>query len=180
MDHIAGDLLENVWPDMTCQEKDSIASQLRGVLVKLRSQRSDTGRIEACDGGPATDCGKICEYLGGPFHNEADFNDFLMDIVKTTPQPLRAALRSKLRSDHETVFTHGDLTQHNIIVRDGQIVGLIDWEYSGWFREHWEYIKFFERFSKAKDWKDYAHKIFPKVYDDELVVYQALVRWQKP
>jgi thiamine kinase-like enzyme len=180
MDFISGDILEDVWPNMSLEEKDSIVTQLRAILEHMRSLKSESGRIEACGGRPVLDIRRILPYTGGPFQNEAEFNDFLMaDVFKATPAPLRTALANSLRTDHAVVFTHGDLNQHNIIVRDGRVVGLIDWECAGWFPEHWDYIKFFERYCKNKDWKDYAPKIFPKVYDEELVVYQALARWQK-
>lgn len=87
---------------------------------------------------------------------------------------------SQLRSNHRIVFTHGDLTQHNIIVKDNKIVGLLDWEYAGWYPEYWEYVNFFERQSRNRDWKDYARDIFPRIYDHELVVHQAMSRWQLP
>lgn len=38
-----------------------------------------------------------------------------------------------------TCFTHGDLSSFNILVRDGKIAGLIDWEMSGWLPDYWEY-----------------------------------------
>lgn len=31
------------------------------------------------------------------------------------------------------VFTHGDLHSCNILVRDGRVVGIIDWEMGGWY-----------------------------------------------
>jgi len=31
------------------------------------------------------------------------------------------------------VFTHGDLSSLNVLVRGDQIVGIIDWETAGWY-----------------------------------------------
>jgi len=36
-------------------------------------------------------------------------------------------------------FTHGDLNPFNILVREGKVVGIIDWEFSGWYPRYWEY-----------------------------------------
>ena len=36
-------------------------------------------------------------------------------------------------------FTHGDLNTFDILVREGKVVGLIDWEFSGWYPHYWEY-----------------------------------------
>ncbi|KAJ5715183.1 Aminoglycoside phosphotransferase [Penicillium malachiteum] len=37
------------------------------------------------------------------------------------------------------IFTHGDLSSLNILVRGDDIVGIIDWETAGWYPSYWEY-----------------------------------------
>ena len=37
------------------------------------------------------------------------------------------------------VFTHGDLSSLNVLVRGDKIVGVIDWETAGWYPVYWEY-----------------------------------------
>lgn len=36
-------------------------------------------------------------------------------------------------------FTHGDLNCQNIIVKDGELAGILDWESAGYFPVWWEY-----------------------------------------
>ena len=36
-------------------------------------------------------------------------------------------------------FTHGDLANVNIMVQDGNLTGIIDWEASGYFPAWWEF-----------------------------------------
>jgi aminoglycoside phosphotransferase (APT) family kinase protein len=36
-------------------------------------------------------------------------------------------------------FTHGDLTSVNIIVREGNLAGILDWEGGGYFPVWWEF-----------------------------------------
>jgi len=52
----------------------------------------------------------------------------------------------KVSKDGEFVFCHNDLAQHNIIVnpRTLKIQAIIDWEYAGFFPEHFEWL-FYER-----------------------------------
>lgn len=118
-------------------------------------------------------------YTGGPFPDEEAFNTFILDFPPTTPKAISAGLATRLRCDHGVVFTHGDLSQHNILVQDNTIVGLIDWEFAGWFPEYWEYIKFFERPTPHRDWFDYADIIFSQSYVDELIDYQAISHWHR-
>ncbi|KAF9062652.1 kinase-like domain-containing protein [Rhodocollybia butyracea] len=35
------------------------------------------------------------------------------------------------------IFSHGDLVPENILVHDGHISGIIDWEYAGWYPYFW-------------------------------------------
>lgn len=178
MDFVGGQGLDVVWPSMSAEEKLDICHQLRGILRTMRSIDSQTGVIGSCNGGIVRDCRTMDQYTGGPFPDEAAFNTFVLDLVGTIPTPIRDAFVGKLRTDHRLVFSHGDLSQHNIIVKDNKIMGLIGWEYAGWYPEYWDYVKFFDRYSQYRDWRDLAKDIFPQSYDDELVTYQAILRWQ--
>ncbi|KAF1918234.1 kinase-like domain-containing protein [Ampelomyces quisqualis] len=181
MDYVQGERLDSVWPSMTEEEKVGICGQLRGILTNMRSLPWRTALIGSCLGRAARDCRQYTDYSDGPYGDEETFNtSFYFDLVKTIPVPIRAALYQQLRNDHRIVFSHGDLAQHNILVKEGQITGLLDWEYSGWYPEHWDYIKFFERPCKYRDWKDRAKEIFPQCYDSELAYHQAILRWQRP
>ncbi len=37
-------------------------------------------------------------------------------------------------------FTHGDLTHVNIMVENGNLTGIIDWEVNGYFPAWWEFV----------------------------------------
>jgi aminoglycoside phosphotransferase len=65
----------------------------------------------------------------GPCVNEEGFN-----------QALRIG-KFVHRSDHKIFFTHGDLNPRNVLVKNGRITGIVDWENAGWYPEYWEYIK---------------------------------------
>jgi thiamine kinase-like enzyme len=93
---------------------------------------------------------------------------------------MRRALADALSDTSKIVFTHNDLSPRNIIVVGNRVKGLLDWEYAGWYPEYWEFVKFFERPTNCKGWKDYAGVIFEREYPQELITFQALARWQKP
>lgn len=179
MEYVESDPLEEVWPKMSPDDKTSIAQQLRSIISKLRSERPENIFIGAIN-AVARDCRRFSDYTDGPFTNEASFNAFILDLYRPTPIPIRDSLGAALRSDHEIVFTHADLSLRNIIVRDGQIQGLVDWKFAGWYPEYWEYVKFFECCSSCKDWRNFAPTIFDTAYETELVTQQAIIRWQQP
>ena len=53
---------------------------------------------------------------------------------------------------HRIVFSHGDLRPANIIVKDGHITGIIDWELGGWYPEYWEFVKAYYVWRWQNDW----------------------------
>lgn len=42
---------------------------------------------------------------------------------------------------HDIVFTHGDLHTGNIMVEDGTIVVILDWNTAGFYPAYWEWYK---------------------------------------
>lgn len=146
----------------------------------MRKAPSGSLKIHAFD-GPIRDCRQFSDFVGGPFYSEADFNErFVLDLLNGTPRPIRHALIEALGSTNNIVFTYSDLTPRNVIIEGNRVKGLLDWEYAGWYPEYWEFIKFFERPTNCKDWKDYASIIFETEYRKALITFQALARWQKP
>lgn len=178
MDYIQGQNLDVLWADMSIDQKTDIAQQLGGLLETMRSVVPPTDIIGACDGTEIRDTRLHFTYHSPPCYDEAGFNNFLLSSLHEHIPPLvKEAISRRLRTNHRIVLTHCDLTPRNILVRDGKISGLVDWEDSGWYPEYWEYVKFFQR-TADKDWKQYAEHIFPQLYHDELVDFIALSKWQ--
>lgn len=80
----------------------------------------------------------------GPFNTDDELWAAMaatLGPVGRFPQQALDKLRSQMPSCAPYTFTHGDLSQGNIIVRDGNVVGLIDFKWSGYFPVWWEYAK---------------------------------------
>ncbi|CAG7565866.1 unnamed protein product [Fusarium equiseti] len=113
-----------------------------------------------------------------PCRDEGAFNDILLSgLYEHTPPLVREAFVRRLQTGHRVVLSHCDLKPRNILVQNGKIQGLVDWEDSGWYPEYWEYVKFFQR-TADKDWKLYAEDVCPELYHDELVELMAISKWQ--
>jgi aminoglycoside phosphotransferase (APT) family kinase protein len=161
------------------KEKHGICRQLRQVLDTMHQTEWPTTLIGSCDGGLVFDARLYTVKSGGRFRNEEELNDFILDVHDMTPQPMRDTLVKHQRKDHRIVLAHGDLHQANIMVKDGKITGLIDWEFAGWYPEYWDYVKFCSSRGGHRDWMDYAKDIFSQSYDDELLSQLALSRFQR-
>lgn len=57
------------------------------------------------------------------------------------------------------VLTHGDFGAHNILVRDGSIVAVLDWDSIGWYPSFWEYA-FSRRGSFHSSWQETFDEVF--------------------
>lgn len=79
---------------------------------------------------------------------------------------------------HEIVFTHGDFRPPNIIVKDGRVSAIIDWELSGWYPEYWEFAKAFFLEYFTNDWAPYLLDILtPYFYEHLLHARLMRVLW---
>jgi hypothetical protein len=79
-------------------------------------------------------------------------------------------------STYQTHFTHADLRPKNIIVRNGRVAAIIDWEFSGWYPEYWEFTKANYNYFPGEDWEDYFRLALP-CYEAELAAEQVL--WKR-
>ncbi|KAH6678602.1 kinase-like domain-containing protein, partial [Halenospora varia] len=97
---------------------------------------SQPGFIAAAGLQPAWDPTTFKDHYGlGPFANDNDFNASLRYGLRIAFDMIHMQDQEK----HKVYFTHGDVSSSNILVRDGKVVGLVDWEMAGWFQEYWEY-----------------------------------------
>ena len=174
MEMIQGESLSDLWPKLVHEEKKKIALQLNGILCELRSLKGTY--IGAVDHGPASDLRRALA-RGGPFFCEVDFNNWLIgNVISKAPAIYRRMLHQAMSETHEIVLTHADLRPANIIVRDGAIVALLDWEVAGWYPEYWDFVQFFRDMDRKLDFHNYAEVIFPQLYPHELMTNSFLGR----
>lgn len=140
---------ESLQTSLTPQSKAQIAEQVRGYIEELRTLEQPPemkGYIGPIDGAELWD-GRVKQAPCAPFPSETAFNKFRLaelDILRFDPSTNEriTQLENRLRGDHRIVFTHGDLNSRNILLdKQHNVVGLLDWEMSGWMPEYWEYVK---------------------------------------
>ena len=165
--YVEGDNLRDCWKDLSSDKQKILAEQMRSILQQLRAVKGNY--IGGVDRGPAIDR-RRGDRVGGPFESEGEFNDFLLASMSPgSPMLHREAMQQAMEKRYEIVFSHADLNLHNIIVKAGKIVALVDWETAGWYPEYWEYVKFCWASAHEKTWHKWGHTIFPTAYPEELV-----------
>ena len=159
MEYIPGNSILEQWHSLRESEQQSVREQFTNTMQELRSIPSPgyygrVGRRSLYDLVFAHPDGEGPE-MQGPFDTEAQLNNgirLLMDRI--LPSSRKALFRQciDLHFDnghpHPPVFTHGDLQDRNVLLSPNGVkpngdrlfrIVFIDWEYSGWFPDYWEY-----------------------------------------
>lgn len=146
---VPGELLLGVFHKLSQEEKESYAHQIADVIRQLRRftaprmQKVDGSQLNdviigRCGGGPSGSCFKIPYTIDEWFDRLGP--DLRMGLSKTykTTEPVVIEekfqeVKAEFPGGGPYVLTHGDLNFANIIVKDGKIQGIIDWEMAGYY-----------------------------------------------
>ena len=153
MQRVQGVSLAMAWPSLSAAQLSAILKQLRAMLAELRALTPPPGAgIQSCTGGSLRDA-RIPRSRPrfGPFKSEQAFHLWLREGLRPEEHPEHDDDQNQDWQDIKTmaarqdgrwpapVFTHGDLNPFNVFVYGGQVVSIIDWEFSGWYPSYWEY-----------------------------------------
>ncbi|KAH9218061.1 kinase-like domain-containing protein, partial [Leptodontidium sp. 2 PMI_412] len=171
MERIRGETTAKRWRLLSETSKASIFIQLKQMIEELRSIPSDSMTVSNLEGGPIQDCRLPQSSSWGPFKSVYDFQLALRNNVTLTRSCCYFGC-TKLIEFHESVlrplvFTHGDLSSFNILLRDDQVVGIIDWETAGCLPYYWEYTMAWHANLQNLFWQKEVHR-FLDLYEEEL------------
>ena len=183
-----GQLLEDIWADLSGPQKHRYVHQLAKVVLGMRV--TITKKNERLPGSVNT---RLHALLLDKRHH-GTFSSVqqkpkvpaFIAFLKTTcrrdiSNALVTSLGAQLSRRNVLYLSHGELSPRNIVVCGDQIVGILRWDASGIYPEWWDYVKFFEAPTSPQnqDWYDYAPGIFFQTYPEELAAYQGLLRFSQ-
>ncbi|KAJ5387473.1 hypothetical protein N7509_010014 [Penicillium cosmopolitanum] len=76
----------------------------------------------------------------GPFHSDQELWNTLALNLRYLPQNVLENLKKRQTKCESYVLTHCNLNLGNIMVQDGKVVGILDWEYAAFFPIWHEYV----------------------------------------
>ncbi|KAI1084874.1 kinase-like domain-containing protein [Whalleya microplaca] len=146
MKKIEGDMVGRGWENRTEESRKRILGQIRDMLDQLRSLNPPEGEgIASAEGEAFCDWRLPSKPLWGPFTTIRDFHEALINGInldvncQNVPPDLAELVTFYRQPFGKPVFSHGDLSKQNILVKGDSVVGIIDWETAGWLPNYWEY-----------------------------------------
>lgn len=141
MESPPGQPLSTVWRRLSSEQRESIAKQTANYVLELRKLHSD--RMESLDGGPVSTNFRFGNYQDvrpcGPFASDDElWAELESRLHEAVPERVRKLLRSRMPPSTPYTFTHGDLSYTNIMVKDGCVTGIINWETAAYMPVWWE------------------------------------------
>lgn len=140
---IHGTRLLEILPTLDSQNASDIAEQLSGFLVQLSSlDHRGSGHVGVI-GGSFNETG----FFGSWTHFDhrmptttKEFVEYFVDRARRGVSPDKIAKwMSTFDFSRPPIFSHGDLVPENIMVYDGRVTGIIDWECAGWYPYFWNH-----------------------------------------
>ncbi|PLB43349.1 kinase-like protein [Aspergillus steynii IBT 23096] len=157
-EQIYGQTLEEAWPSLSAPQRIAIADQVADIRKRLCKVTSTS--IQTVDGGQCYP-GLLFFNLEprGPFHSDSELWDAIRLALRNRPKepiPEQALenLKRRLPKCQPYVLTHCDLNLGNIMVKDGNVVAILDWEYAAYYPIWYEYVSASWGFTEMDvDWK---------------------------
>lgn len=184
MERIQGEELSKAWMTMSKRSRAGVLAQLEKIFQQLRALKPPGMGVESCVGGSLYDS-RIPRGSPrfGPFKSIQDFHlwlrrDLTPECLKDREQDQDWHDLQHMMSEQDgpwspPTFTHGDLNPCNVIVRGDNVVGIIDWEFSGWYPHYWEYTSAWFGNVTRTEWQDMLEQVLdrppPKVFKMEEV-----------
>jgi len=179
MDYIEGETLDAAWRNyLLPDQKSKVLKKLKGFVEQLRELQPPQPEFVASAKGEGAVDYRIGTKPFGPYRSHDDFHSVLRgripleDCSKVFAEVVTRCHPRKYR----THFCHADLAPRNIIVRGDEIAAIVDWQFSGWFPEYWEYTKAHYSLYICSDWLDGLRDAVGN-YDEELQAERTL--WAK-
>ena len=155
-DKVPGVPLVDVWLGLSKEAQASIKAQFRNQLQQMRNcTQPYIGCINCQPSRNVYD--RLFTHFCGPFKSEEEFDNWCLARINKGSFS-RWKWNNFLQREREKsgnkdfVLTHGDLTPRNILVQDGVVTGIIDWERSGFFPRYAEYAFAMVLCHSHEDW----------------------------
>jgi serine/threonine protein kinase len=175
MDYIKG--FEFSRKALSAERQEAIFEELKGYIAQMRALTpTRPGRLECADGSGLFDY-RLGNSPFPPFESIEKFHSRLGHNFILASEKHREAwprFRAMGNRQYCTKFTHSDIAPRNVLVNNGRIAAIVDWEMAGWYPEYWEYTRWAaSNFWSPSRWQELREEVSER-YLDELWVEDYL------
>lgn len=171
MTEVPGQPLSSVFHRLSYEEREQLSQDLKSTIHQLRRiPNFSSYRFANAFGGALFDYRVGGTF--GPFAQASDFHNYI--IPSYTSENTKAPMRPIHARYQESFFTHADLNWRNIIMNQGRLSGLVDWECAGYCPQYWEFTKAIYGILNHKDMEKVVRDAFDEDYEEELEVERKL------
>jgi Ser/Thr protein kinase RdoA (MazF antagonist) len=178
---LPGDKLLDVLPHMDGATRTAIAKDLTRILQELSKldEEGEMGEVGRSyyEAGFFSRFKSRCEAK-----TTQEFIAFVADYGKVNMSDstyLDAYTRS-FDTSRPKIFSHGDFVPDNILVEEGRVTGIIDWESAGWYPYFWnDYIARLRLHMpefEGNEWEDMLPTIMTN-YPEEVAAFRMLFHY---
>ena len=115
----------------------------------------------------------------GPFHSDQELWGALAVAYNNLSQDIFNNVKKRFPKSEPFVLTHCDLNLDNIMIRDGEMVGILDWEYAAYLPVWYEYISTSFAFTAMDvEWKNMLRErlgVHGDAYDNARALWKDLI-----
>ncbi|KAL4810737.1 kinase-like domain-containing protein [Aspergillus unguis] len=166
MERIRGEEVPSAWGNLNEQSRQKVFDELKSMMNELRSLKTPKGNgVSSCAGGSLRDSRiPMSRPRFGPFGSVNEFHLWLRNYLNPAEhstwgeegewEEIKQMAAKQDKPWPEPVFTHGDLNPSNVLLHNGRVVGIIDWEFSGWYPHYWEYTSAWLGNVTRTEWRD--------------------------
>ncbi|MCJ1382209.1 hypothetical protein MMC17_005321 [Xylographa soralifera] len=169
MTRIPGVNLESVWSTITKEEKQQYAKEVAEYILQLRNLTNPLP--QDLEGDTVYDC----VFESGRISTRPE--EWLKNFNGADAQ--REKCLQSFPAMGPFTFSHNDLKPANIMIHDGHVSGIIDWDEAGYFPVWWEYIRLrteFQYLSFGNYVADYLDEISKASYPEVFKFYREFNR----
>ena len=164
------------------EEEEPWLSDLGKCLDAMRKWKNPFPDKQICSAiGTAIPSQRVPNHAMGPFQTEKELHEYLLSPASSHAfksleeyQTTMTRARKIINISHRSVFTHGDLKAHNILVDENYCLsGFLDWESAGWCPDYWDFTTAL-RFGSNSWWGHAMSTLGGDQYSAELDYDRAL------
>lgn len=179
MEYVRGMSLEAAWyrGHLSQNQKKYIITEVAGYISQLRElEPPQEGIVASASFDEALDH-RVGSYTFGPFTSHEGFHSYLRANVpiEDCNEVIGPEVTECHTRHYRSCFSHADVAPRNIMVDNGKVSAIVDWQFGGWYPEYWEYTKAHYGQIDRPEWYDGLENAMER-YDDELRAEQTLWR----